>query len=200
MLDLEVIDDPAIAAAALDPVRAQLLAALAEPASATSLAERVAMTRQKVNYHLRTLEEHGLIRLVEERPKRGFTERVMVASAKAYALSPDVLGASAAATDTIDRLSSRYLIAVAGRLIQDVSSLARSATKADKPIATLTIESTVCLATPKDRADFSKDLADAVATVSARYHDETSRGGRWHRLVIASHPQPPTPKEAKHHD
>ena len=34
MLDVEVIEDPAAAAVALDPVRARLLAELAEPASA----------------------------------------------------------------------------------------------------------------------------------------------------------------------
>ena len=66
MLDVEVIDDPAAAVVALDPVRARLLAELvAEPASAAALAERVGLARQKVNYHLRTLEAHGLVRVVE---------------------------------------------------------------------------------------------------------------------------------------
>ncbi len=195
VLDLEVIDDPLVATAALDPIRAQLLAALTEPASAAGLAERVGMTRQKVNYHLRTLEDHGLIHLVEERPRRGLTERVMVASARSYALSPDVLGASAATVERVDRLSSRYLIAVAGQLIGDVTRLARAATKAGQPLATLTIESDVRLASAADRAAFSKDLADAVATVSARYHDETAKGGRWHRLIVASHPRRSTHKE-----
>ena len=75
------------------------------------------MSRQRVNYHLNALADHGLVVLVEERPRRGLTERVMVASAKAYALSPEVLGASAANPDSVDRLSSRYLIAVAGRVV-----------------------------------------------------------------------------------
>src|SRR5919107_1215400 len=61
MLDLEVIDDPAAAVVALDPLRARLLAGLAEPASASALAERVDLPRQKVNYNLRILEEHGLV-------------------------------------------------------------------------------------------------------------------------------------------
>lgn len=195
MLDLEVIDDPRIATAALDPIRAQILASLVEPGSATNVAERLAMTRQKVNYHLRTLEDHGLITFVEERPRRGLTERVMVSSAQSYALSPDVLGASAATPETIDRLSSRYLIAVASRLITDITRLARAANKADQSFATLTIETDVRLTSAADRAAFSRDLADAVATVSARYHDETSSGGRWHRLIVAAHPQTSTQKK-----
>lgn len=35
-----MIEDPAVAAAALDPVRARLLAALTEPASAAALAAK----------------------------------------------------------------------------------------------------------------------------------------------------------------
>jgi len=66
MLDLEVIDDPATAVVALDPVRARLLAELVEPGSAASLAPRMGLARQKVNYHLRALEAHGLVRPVEK--------------------------------------------------------------------------------------------------------------------------------------
>ena len=68
MLDVEVIDDPAAAVVALDPVRARLLAELTEPASAAALAERLGLSRQKVNYHLRTLEAHGLVRARRRAP------------------------------------------------------------------------------------------------------------------------------------
>src|SRR5689334_15028481 len=81
VLDLEVIDDPAAAMAALDPVRASVLAILAEPGSSTTVAAALGLPRQQVNYHLRTLERHDLVRLVEERPRRGLTERVMRATA-----------------------------------------------------------------------------------------------------------------------
>jgi hypothetical protein len=40
MLQVEVIDDPAVAMVALEPVRSRLLAELAEPASAATLAAR----------------------------------------------------------------------------------------------------------------------------------------------------------------
>ena len=66
MHEVTVIDDPAAAEASLDPLRARLLAALAEPGSASSLAARVGLTRQKANYHLRALERHGLVELVED--------------------------------------------------------------------------------------------------------------------------------------
>jgi DNA-binding transcriptional ArsR family regulator len=65
----------------LDPVRARLLAELAEPAAATMLAARVGLPRQKVNYHLRALERHGLVELVEERRRGNCTEGVLRATA-----------------------------------------------------------------------------------------------------------------------
>ena len=55
MLDVEVIDNPAAATVALEPVRNRLLAELGEPASAATLAARLGLARQKVNYHLRAL-------------------------------------------------------------------------------------------------------------------------------------------------
>jgi DNA-binding transcriptional ArsR family regulator len=65
MLEVAVIEDPGAAEISLDPVRTRLLAELAGPASATTLAARLGLPRQKVNYHLRTLEQHGLVELVE---------------------------------------------------------------------------------------------------------------------------------------
>ena len=87
MLDVQVIDDPAAAALAVEPVKSQLLAALAEPASAAALAARLGLARQKVNYHLRSLEDHGLVHVAEERRWGGLKERLMLASATSYVVS-----------------------------------------------------------------------------------------------------------------
>src|SRR6476660_770834 len=99
MLDIQVIDDPAAAAAALEPLRSRLLSELARPASAATLATRVGLARQKVNYHLRTLEAHGLVRVSEERKWGGLTERLVVATASSYVVSPGALGPVAADPD-----------------------------------------------------------------------------------------------------
>ncbi|MGD9749633.1 MAG: ArsR/SmtB family transcription factor [Acidimicrobiia bacterium] len=190
MLDLDVIDDPAAATALLDPARGRILAELAEPGSATTVAAALGEPRQRVNYHLRTLEQHGLVRLVEERPRRGLRERIVQASARSYVLSPAVLGANAAEPDRTDRHSTRYLIAVAARLVREVAELARRAEQANRPLATLTIDTELRFASAADRAAFTAELAEAVRTLAGRYHDETAPGGRWHRLVVAAHPRP----------
>ncbi|MEV5692677.1 ArsR/SmtB family transcription factor [Micromonospora globbae] len=189
MFDIAVIEDPAAAEASLDPMRARLLAELAEPASATMLAARVGLPRQKVNYHLRALEQHGLIELVEERRKGNVTERVMRATAASYVISPAALAAVRPdPARAPDRLSARWLLAVAARLVQDVGALITGAERAKKRLATFTVDATVRFASASDRSAFAEELAATVASLVGRYHDENAPGGREHRVVIALHP------------
>lgn len=189
-----MIDDPAAAAVALDPARARILDALAEPGSATTVAAALGESRQKVNYHLRALEDHGLVRLVEERPRRGLTERVMLASARSYVVSPIVLGDDATDPTRLDRLSTRYLVALGARMVREVVALARRAENAGKPLATLAIDTEIRFASAAERARFTDELTGAVTSLVSRYHDESTARGRWHRLVIAAHPIPPSQK------
>jgi DNA-binding transcriptional ArsR family regulator len=186
-----VLDDPGAAAAALDPIRARILALLAEPGSATSVAKALGTTRQKVNYHLRALEAHGLVREVEQRPRRGLTERIVVASAAGYVVSPAALGAAAVdPARSRDRLSARYLVALAARLVAEVGTMARAADAAGQRLPTLAVDTEIRFASAADRAAFTEELATSVAALAARYHDETAPRGRWHRLVVAAHPRP----------
>jgi DNA-binding transcriptional ArsR family regulator len=188
--ELTVIDDPAAAGVSLDPVRARLLAELAEPGSASSLAGKIGLARQKVNYHLRTLEQHGLIELVAERRKGNMTERVMQATAASYVISPAALGAVAPDPGRApDRLSARWLIAVAARTVREVGELIAGATKAGKRLATFAIDGEVRFASAADRAAFADELAHAVTALVAKYHDESAPGGRPHRVVVAIHPE-----------
>ena len=106
MHDVAVIEDPAAAEASLDPIRGRLLAELAEPGSASTLATRVGLPRQKVNYHLRALERHGLVELVEERRKGNCTERVLQATAASYVISPTALSAVAPGSRHVSRTSA----------------------------------------------------------------------------------------------
>lgn len=195
MLDLDVIDDPRAVIAALDPVRTEILRALAEPGSATTLAHELGLSRQKANYHLRALEAHGLVELVEERPRRGLTERVVQASARAYLVAPGIVDEQAVDPTTIDRLSSRYLIALAARLVNEVVDLARRAGRADKALPTLAIDVDIRFGSAADRAEFASELAAAVRDLAARYHDENAPRGRWHRLLVFAHPRPASTTE-----
>src|SRR5262245_47113315 len=123
MVDLRVIDDPASASVALDPVRGRLLSELRTPASAATLAGRMGMPRQKVNYHRRTLEPHGLVGVDSKKRWGGLTERRLVATASSYVVSPSALGPVAPPADPargMDRLSASYLVALAARVVREV--------------------------------------------------------------------------------
>jgi DNA-binding transcriptional ArsR family regulator len=188
VIDVEVIEEPAAAVVALDPVRARLLAELREPASAAALAARVGLTRQKVNYHLRALEAHGLVREDATRRWGGLTERLLVATAASYVVSPGALGAAAADPGrSADRLSARYLVALAARAVREVGALARGAEAAGKRLPALAIDTEIGFRSAEDRAAFADELAAAVTDLASRYHHDD---GRPHRLLVASHPVP----------
>jgi DNA-binding transcriptional ArsR family regulator len=191
MRDIHVIDDPAAATVALEPIRSRLLAELAAPASAATLASRVGLTRQKVNYHLNALEAHGLVQLAEERKWGGLTERLLVASAASYVVSPSAMGRVAVdPAREVDRLSASYLIALGARLVRELGNLVRRADESGKRLATLAVDTEVRFRSPAERAAFSHELTEAIATLVSKYHDPSAIGGRAHRLVVVAHPLP----------
>jgi hypothetical protein len=107
-------------------------------------------------------------------------------------VSPAALGAAGADPARVpDRLSASYLVALAARAVREVGELLRGAVQAGKPLPTLSIDVDVRLPSPTARAAFAGDLADAVATLAARYHDESAPDGRTYRVVVLSHPRPP---------
>src|SRR5204862_6189251 len=157
MLDIQVIDDPAAATVALEPMRSRLLSELATPASAATLATRVGLARQKVNYHLRTLETHGLVHLAQERRWGGLTERLLVATAASYVVSPSAMGPVAADPNReVDRLSASYLIALGARVVREVNDLIHRAKEAGKRLATLAVDTEVRFRSAADRAAFTR--------------------------------------------
>jgi DNA-binding transcriptional ArsR family regulator len=194
MLAIEVIDNPAAAAAALDPVRSRLLSELAEPASAAALANRLGIPRQKINYHLRALESYDLVRVAEKRQWGGLTERKMVASAASYLVSPGAMGPVAADPDrNPDRLSASYLIALAARIVREVKALLTRFGETEKRLPTLSVDTVIRFRSAADRAEFTQELTHAITHLTAKYHDEHVRGGRPHRLVAVAYPMMPTP-------
>lgn len=195
---IAVIDDPRAAAIGLDPVRARLLAELAEPASAAALARHFDLPRQKVNYHLRALEKHGLVEQVGERRKGNVVERLVRATARSYVISPRVLGGVEPDPGVSpDRLSARWLLAVASRLVREVGELITGAARERKRVASFAIEGEVRFASASDRAAFAAELTGAVTALVSKYHDESADAGRDHRIVVALHPVPPQPNPSE---
>lgn len=183
---VQVLQDPGQAAALLQPGRLKLMEALRKPGSAASLARLLGEPRQRINYHLRELEEQGLIELVEERRKGNCTERVMRATAHSYLISPSALGpVGLSAGGAQDRFSCAALISAAARTIRDLTILRGRADRAGKALATISMETEVRFASPADRNAFTEELASCLFKLAARYH---APEGRLFRFLAGGYP------------
>ena len=186
---VDVVGEPERASALLHPLRRRILNALVEPGSASTLARGLDEPRQKINYHLRELEEHGFVALIEEKRKGNCLERIMRATATTYLIDPDVMGTLGdTPPEARDRFSSAYLIATCARVIRDVAEMRRRAAGVGKPLPTLTLQSDVRFRSATERNAFTEELAEAFAGLVAKYHDDTAPRGRLYRFALAAHP------------
>lgn len=179
-----LLDDPDRVRLALSPLRRQLLDRLREPASASQVAAELGLPRQRVGHHVRILEAAGLLELVEERPRRGCTERILRTRADSLVVDPGVLGPGPTSDD---RHAAEHLMAAATGVVRDVSRMQAAADASGTRLLTFTIEAEVAFAAPADVLAFTDRLAEAVAAVVAEHHDPA---GRPHRIVVGGHPKP----------
>jgi DNA-binding transcriptional ArsR family regulator len=191
---LDIIDDPARARAALQPIRLRLLHLLERPQSAPQLAKAMGMPRQRVLYHLRTLEAQRLVEAHEHGQVGRRIDRSYVRTATSYAIAPKTLGGVAVDSRTVaDAFSAAYLSAVAGRALNDLAALGRAAAARGKRVPTLTLETEVRFATPADQRRFADELTAALAALAARYHHPGAPQGRTFRVIACGYPAVPLP-------
>src|SRR5262245_62323091 len=189
---LEIIDDPARARAALQPVRLRLLHLLEQPQSAPQLAKTIGMPRQRVLYHLRKLEAQRLVEAHDHGSVGRRIDRSYVRTATSYAIAPKTLGGVAVDSRTVaDAFSSAYLSAVAARALNDLAALGRAAAARGKRVPTLTLETDVRFATPADQRRFADELTSALATLAAKYHHPDAPQGRTFRVFACGYPAVP---------
>jgi len=189
---LDIIDDPARARAALQPIRLRLLQQLERPQSAPQLAKALGMPRQRVLYHLRMLEAQQLVEAQEHGTVGRRIDRSYVRTATSYAIAPKTLGGVAVDPRTVaDAFSSAYLSAVAGRALNDLAALGRAAAARGKRVPTLTLETDVRFATPADQRRFADELTEALAALAAKYHHPDAPQGRTFRVFACGYPAVP---------
>ena len=188
MSAVSVLRDPGHVAAALTPLRLRLLRNLREPDSATGLARRLELPRQRVNYHLRALEDAGLLELVEERRRRGCVERCLRVTSRAFVVDPVLLGPEFEPQTTGNRLASAELLALAAQALRDVAVLRERAAEVGLPLTTQALSTDIAFASPDDFRAFGEELVGHVAALAARYHRPDAPGARTFRLSNLVHP------------
>jgi DNA-binding transcriptional ArsR family regulator len=185
MAGVQLLDAPDQVRLALTPIRRRLLQRLREPASATQVAAELGLGRQRVNYHLRALEQAGLLEVVEERQRRGEVERVLAARADAFVIDPAVMSGPGA--EVQDRHAAEHLVQTAAGVVRDVTRMQSAAQREDKRLLTFTLETEVAFAAPADIERFTERLAAVLAAAAAEFHAD---GGRRYRVVAGGHPAP----------
>jgi DNA-binding transcriptional ArsR family regulator len=197
--DLECIADSGRAQVLLDPLRMRILALAREPSSATEIAGRLRLPRQRVNYHVRLLAKHDLLARAGRLRKRNMFEQRYVASARSYLIVPSVLGPVEADWRSIpDAASAAYLLALSAQVQSDLAR-ALGETPEGGRISTLSLKSQFRFESAKQRADFAGALRRAVVDAIARFSSPDEPPGRQpapgppYRLVLGCYPYAPAP-------
>ena len=198
MNPIETVSQPRHAATILNhPIRPRILAHAREPVSASELARRLGQPRQRINYHVRQLADAGLLQPAGQQRKRNMVEQQYVASARAYVLTPDVLGEAAPSVDAAhDDASAAHLVALCARAQSEVAQVMESAQAAGLRVRTMSMVSDVRFTSVEQRAAFTVELLNAVNEVVARHTapfknaDGSVAPGRPFRLVLGCYPIP----------
>jgi DNA-binding transcriptional ArsR family regulator len=192
-----LLDRAPSAAAILHPLRRRILEALEQPDSAAGVARRLRLPRQRLNYHVRELARAGLLRRAGRRRKRNMIEQCYVATARTYALSPELLGRMGADPRRVeDTLSAAYLLALAAQLQGELGRASREAAAQGRRLTTLSVNSEIRFESAEQRAHFGRALERAVVDVVGRFSsparraDGSAGAGRLYRLVLGCYPIP----------
>jgi DNA-binding transcriptional ArsR family regulator len=125
---VELLNDSDQIRALAHPVRAEILRSLRTPDTAAGLARAFGRSRQNVSYHLKALEQVGLVRHVGERRKGNFVEQLCEAIARRFVVSSQFASdADRLASVFRDQLSLAQLSELGERLQRDAAELVERA-------------------------------------------------------------------------
>ena len=193
MRDLLYLERVEQAETLLKPQRIEVLRQLAEPRSCTEVAARLNQTQQRVYYHVKRLVEHGLVTQVAERRVRGINEGVYEAAARAYWLSPRLVGRIGQRQQR-DEASLGYLLDLMEEVQSDVAALhSQAAHRAGEPAAdepdlpSLGVSGEIRVR-PDRRPEFMADLKAALQDLFTKYG---GADGDAFKLAVACYPGHP---------
>ena len=196
--EIHCITQRAHAAEVLQPLRLEILRLTREPTSASEMSQKLGLSRQRVNYHVRVLARSGFLKRAGRRRRRNMVEQRYVASARAFLLSPELLGAVGADWRKVeDAASAAYLLALNCQMGSDLVRAWRESGAAGKQVSTLSLKSQFRFESPEQRERFTEALQEAVVRVVTDYTspnlkpDGSPGPGSPYRLVLGCYPYPP---------
>jgi DNA-binding transcriptional ArsR family regulator len=194
----DLVVDMNRASALLHPLRLQILDALREPDSASGLARRFRLPRQKMNYHVRELARTHFLERAGQRRRRNMIERRYRTMAQGYVLSPELLGRMGLPHGAADDvLSAAYLLGIMAVAQGELARASREAAAQRKKLTTLSLSAELRFESALQRAKFAAELRRSVIEVIGRYAsphtlaDGSAGAGRLYRLILGCYPIPP---------
>lgn len=185
-LETYVVETPEQAMALLNPLRAEILSHLAEPASAAEVARSIQEIPQRINYHLKALEKVGLVRRVGSRQVRNLVEVLYVAIARTYVLSEGLNWAGNTVQQMKDQGSLAHLVHTAERIKRDALKLMeRSDQEEEVPSATL--DAQIQLASAEERSAFVEEYMQLVKQLVSKYQT-AAEGQETYQVILAVYP------------
>ena len=170
------------------PTRIALLDLLREPQSASGAARALGQPRQRVNHHLKALEDARLVVQVETRQQRGFVETLYRSVAGTVLVSPRVAwSGSRRATALRSQHALETLVLAGERLQRDAVALLDRAAFDGEEVASAGVTTEIRFATEADRAAFMREHLEHLKALVDQY---ASRSGDAYRVVLAIHPDP----------
>src|SRR6476659_6184947 len=193
MQEVFYIEDVDQAAALLKPQRIELLKLMDRPRTCLELGKSLGESPQKIYYHIKALQNAGLVEQVGERRVRGTVEGSYQARARSYWLASDLVGQIGGAAIAQDQASLRHLLALTEEMRGDIGHLAQQVGRA---IPSLSLSLHVELADESRRADFMADVQH-LAQILVHKYGATADGGEdeaepprpLFRLVLACYPK-----------
>lgn len=173
------------------PMRIELLAMLDEPRTCGQLAKTFQTSPQKIYYHLKVLEQAGLVKKVAEKRVRGIMEGYYQAAADSYWLSPELVEKFGGERGSKDQLSLNYLLGLAEQVRSEVIPMLNS----EKEIPSLGISGQIRLRDSADRVSFLNELQGLVYKLAEKYgsgesEEMSDQSGGDFRLILACYPSP----------
>ena len=186
--ELMVVADRQTMALLVDPLKAEILREMNRAQTTAELAQLMDMPRQKLGYHVRQLEEAGLLLIVGESRRGNCVARQLQAVARRFVINKTDTDTNAAVAP--DRFSSDWLVQQSARTIREIGLLSADAAAGGEQIQTVTLDAEIAFDNLQEQQAFSQELSEIINALVARYGSDSSAARRF-RVLAASYPKPP---------
>lgn len=191
MQDVLYIERVEQATTLLKPHRIELLKRMDQPRTCPELAGFFGETPQKIYYHVKALENAGLVERTGERRVRGVVEGFYQAKARSYWLAPQLVGRVGGRRLAQDQMSLRVLLSLAEEIHGDIGHLAHETTG---EVPSLGLSAHIHLPDGNRRAEFLQEVQSAFEDLARKYglpegDSPTTAPGQSFRLVLACYPK-----------